>query len=131
MNNVPNREWKISYLRIHFLCHRKGISYIAIGDELHHRCPDTKHMRANCRDAVHSMLNLVPLNHDFHIANKSFMGQKQERLERIQKFLSSTGKHGYIGEHWTDKYYMPAPGQKSIHWMMRDFINGKRKKIWD
>jgi len=134
MHIIPNRDWKIHKLLTHYLLKNlkdrknKGRKHIPLGKDLHHRCPDTKIMCKSCPDSIHSLLNIVPLDHDFHINNKFFMSKTKEQLEREQAFLTSTGKNEF-GRHWRDKYYI-TDKKKQIHKKMNDFVNGRTGHIW-
>jgi len=122
VNKIPFRNEKLEYLIKHYKnCNGipyykevnfglvrlrnplfKGLSdmdifsYLQI--DLHHRCSDTKN---NCKKFplfIHSLLNLIPLHHGFHMNNKSwkcintYQASKYEaflqRHKRIAKFVN-------------------------------------------
>ena len=56
-------------------------------NELHHLYTDTAHHRRKCPLLIHSILNLVLVNHAVHIANPGAMGVTDYRAVRREEFL--------------------------------------------
>ena len=82
--------------------------FYAHGQDLHHaRMPNTKTNRKLYPLVIHSMLNLMYVNHDYHLQNGRF-GQRKGYLwaEKAQAFL-----------------------EKNSHKNIRAFVNGMKRAV--
>lgn len=91
MKPIPNREEKVRYLyeRQNGLCAiamHKG-KVIEANDELHHLYTDTAKHREKCPLLIHSVWNLVLVNHQIHIANPGALGVTDYRAVKREAFL--------------------------------------------
>jgi len=72
--------------------HHCAIAYqrgkeIGVSMELHHRFHDTANHRARCPHLIHSMLNLMPVNHGWHMNNPSAFKIGDYEAARLERWL--------------------------------------------
>ena len=90
MNKLPNRKEKINYLIDKFgygcpMAKEKGL--VASVSDPHHRCHDTKWRVKKFPLFIHSILNIVMVNHGHHMSRPSWGKITDYQAERYERFL--------------------------------------------
>jgi hypothetical protein len=91
MKTIPHREAKFYYLanrQAHLCPIAEKYGKVALVDnELHHRYTDTNAHRRKCPLFINSLLNLVAVNHGWHISHPGALGLTDYQAMRYEKFL--------------------------------------------
>ena len=149
MNTIPNRSLKVEWLcKFYKKCpgsdvwfYKKVIpakvrliypQFALLNDtevlarfivDLHHRMPDSDINRAKYPLFIHSLFNLLPLYHDFHMDNHSFRSIQDAEAEQKERYLRNNPEvcafaNKVDGDHETERTVKKLLEIKSENWIV-------------